>query len=71
VFPLSRKNSTFGTFFRRHPTKILKIGICRFGRYFFHRRKIHKRKYHYDFENVRYLFSQFKLFSGYSMDKHQ
>jgi len=31
VFPLSRKkNGTFGTFFGRRPTKILKIGTCIF-----------------------------------------
>ena len=68
MFPLSQQNSTFRTFFGRQPTKILKIDTCKFGRNFFHRSKLHKTKFRYFFKSVRYIFSQFKPFSGHSMD---
>ena len=63
-----RKTGTYGTFFGRQPTKILKIATCKFGRNFFHRRKFRKRKFRYFFKNVRYIFSRFKPFSDHSMD---
>ena len=66
-----KKNGTFGTFFGRQPTKILKIGTCKFGRNFFHRRKFHKIKFRCFFNNVRYIFSRFKPFSSHNMDIQQ
>jgi len=62
------KKRHFRHFFGRQPTKILKIGTCKFGRNFFHRRKFHKTKFRYFFKNVRYIFSRFKPFSGHSVD---
>jgi len=57
-----------GTFFGCQPTKILKIGTCKFGRNFFHRRIFHKQSFVIFSKMMRYIFSRFKPFSGHSMD---
>jgi len=81
AFPLGRvagsvpsklkKNGTFGTFFGHQPTKILKIGTCKFGRNFLHWRKFHNTKFCYILKDVRDAFSRFKPFPGHSMDIQQ
>jgi len=68
VFPLSgKKNGTFGIFFGRQPTKILKIGTCIFGRNFLHWERFHKTQFKYFFKDVRDIFSRLKPFSGHSI----
>ena len=65
-----KKNGTFGTFFGHQPTKILKIGTCKFGRKFLHWRIFHNTKF-YVLKDVRDAFSRFKPFPGHSMDTQQ
>jgi len=45
-----------GTFFGRQPTKILKIGACKFGRNFLHKRNFHKTQFRYFFKDVQNIF---------------
>ena len=66
-----KKTGTFCTFFGRQPTKILKIGTCKFGRNFLHKRNFHKAQFRYFFKDEQNIFWRFKPFTGHSMDIQQ
>jgi len=56
-----KKNSTFGSFFGRQMTQILKPALSKLGRNFLHKRKFHKAQFYF-FKDLRAYFHNLSRF---------